>query len=72
MSCRGALVIATQRVHVGIVHAGRTLTVEAGDHTWRVYDGEHVVAEAACTTTKPIARFKVHKTEPARRAGCAQ
>jgi hypothetical protein len=33
VSCRGALVIAKQRVHVGIAHAGRTLTVEAADTT---------------------------------------
>jgi hypothetical protein len=31
VSCRGALVVAKQRIHVGIVHAGRTLTVEAVD-----------------------------------------
>src|SRR6266545_1843198 len=67
VSCRGALVVAGQRIHVGIVHAGRTLTVEAADSTWRVYDGDHLVAEVACTTTKPNARFKVHKPEPPRR-----
>jgi hypothetical protein len=27
VSCRGALVVAKQRIHVGIVHAGRTLTI---------------------------------------------
>jgi hypothetical protein len=37
VSCRGALVVAKQRIHVGIVHAGRTLTVEAADATWRVH-----------------------------------
>ncbi len=29
VSCRGALVVAGQRIHVGMVHAGRTVTVEA-------------------------------------------
>jgi hypothetical protein len=66
VSCRGALAIAGQRVHVGIGHAGRTLTVEAAEHTWRVYDDDDLIAEAARTTTKPIARFKVHKPEPPR------
>jgi hypothetical protein len=37
--CRGALVVAKQRIYVGIVHAGRTLNVEAADTTWRIYDG---------------------------------
>jgi hypothetical protein len=66
MSCRGALVNAGQRIHVGIAHAGHTLTVEAADTTWRVHD-DGLVAEVACTTTKPAARFKVHRPEPPRR-----
>jgi hypothetical protein len=61
VSCRGALVVAKQRIHVGIVHAGRTLTVQAADSTWRVYDEDGLVAEVARTTTNPVARFKVHK-----------
>jgi hypothetical protein len=67
VSCRGALVVAKQRIHVGIVHAGRTLTVETGDATWRIYDEDHLVAEVDRTTTKSVARFKVHKPEPPRR-----
>jgi hypothetical protein len=66
VDCRGALVVAKQRIHVGIVHAGRTLTVEAADTTWRVYDDDGLLAEVARTTTKSIARFKVHKPEPPR------
>jgi hypothetical protein len=54
VSCRGALVVAGQRIHVGIVHAGRTLTVEAADSTWRIYDGDDgLIAEVARTTTNP-------------------
>ena len=66
VSRRGALVVAKQRIHVGIVHAGRTLTVEAADTTWRIYDDNGLLAEVARTTTKPITRFKVHKPEPPR------
>jgi hypothetical protein len=40
--------------------------VEAADSTWRIYDDGSLVAEVARTTTKPIARFKVHKPEPPR------
>jgi len=64
---RGAVGVARQRIHVGMVHAGRTVTVEAADHTFRVYADEELLAEVARTTTKPIARFKVRKPEPARR-----
>jgi transposase InsO family protein len=67
VSSRGALAVAGQRIHVGIVHAGRTLAVEAADTTWRVYDDAGLITEAPRTTTKCIARFKVHKPEPPRR-----
>ncbi|WP_446217932.1 hypothetical protein [Micromonospora sp. IBHARD004] len=64
VSSRGALVIAGQRIHVGIRHAGATLTVEAADTTFRVHDGNQVLTEVARTTTKNIARFKARKPEP--------
>ncbi len=67
VSRRGALTIAGQRVHVGLLHAGRTLDVEATDTTLRVYDGDQLITEIARTTTKPIARYKVRKPEPPRR-----
>jgi hypothetical protein len=67
VSCRGALVVARQRVHVGIAHAGRTLAVEAADTTWRVYDDAGLIAEVPRTTTRNIARFKVRKPELPRR-----
>lgn len=68
VSSRGSLVIAGQKIHVGITHAGRTATVEAADTTFRVYDGEQLLTEVARTTTKPIARFKARKPEAPRRA----
>ncbi|WP_433653345.1 IS481 family transposase [Micromonospora zamorensis] len=63
VSCRGSLVIAGQRIHVGIAHAGTTLTVEAADTTFRVHDGDQLLTEVPRTTTKPITRFKVRKPE---------
>jgi hypothetical protein len=68
VSSRGALVVAGQRIHVGITHAGRTLDVEPADRRIRAYDVTGaLVAEVPCTTTKSIARFKVRKPEPPRR-----
>jgi transposase InsO family protein len=67
ISCRGSLTVARQRIHVGMVHAGRTVTVETADHTFRVYHGDQLLTEVARTTTKPIARYKVRKPEPPRR-----
>ncbi|MEU9509152.1 IS481 family transposase [Micromonospora sp. NPDC048170] len=68
VSSRGTLVVASQRIHVGIRHAGATLTVEAADATFRIHDGDHVLTEVPRTTLKPIARFKARKPEPPRGA----
>ncbi|GIF67445.1 hypothetical protein Ais01nite_54800 [Asanoa ishikariensis] len=66
VSSRGAIVVAGQRIHVGMVHAGRTATVEAADRTFRVYEGDERLTEIARTTTTVIARFKARKPEPPR------
>jgi hypothetical protein len=63
VNCRGALVIAGQKIHVGIRHAGATLAVEEADATFRVYDGDELAAEVPRTTTKTIARFKARKLQ---------
>ena len=64
VSSRGALVVAGQRIHVGVAHAGRTLDVEPADRTIRVYDPSGaLLAEVPCTTTKSITRFKVRRPE---------
>jgi transposase InsO family protein len=72
ISSRGALAVAGQRIHVGMVHAGRAVTVETGDTTWRIYHGDELLTEVARTTPKPVARFKARKPEPARRTRAAQ
>jgi hypothetical protein len=55
-----------------MVHAGRTVTVESVDHTFRVYDGDELLTEVARTTTRPIARFKARKPEPPRQISRGQ
>jgi hypothetical protein len=68
VSCRGSVCIARQKIHVGVGHAGHTVTVEEADTTFRVYLGDQLLTEAVrTTTTKPIARFKERKPEPPRR-----
>jgi transposase InsO family protein len=71
VSCRGALVVAGQHIHVGIRHAGQTLDVEEADTTWRIYHDDQLLAEVPRTTMKSIARFKVRKPEPARHRSTA-
>ncbi len=66
VSSRGGISIARQKIQVGIGHAGRTVTVEEADATFRVYDGVQLVAQALRTPTKQVARFKAGKPESAR------
>lgn len=63
VSCRGSICIARQKVQVGIGHAGRTVTVEEADTTFRVYDGDQLLTEVLRTSTSQIARFKARKPE---------
>lgn len=60
---RGSLSVAGQKIQVGIGHAGRTVTVEQADTSFRVYDADQLLIEVVRTTTKTIARFKVRQPE---------
>jgi hypothetical protein len=66
VSSRGSITIAGQRIHVGIGHAGHTVTVAEADTSFRVLAGDQLLTEVPRTATKPIARFKARKPEPPR------
>ena len=43
VSSRGGIMVATQKIQVGLIHAGKIVTVTAGDHSFRlVIDGQAV------------------------------
>jgi transposase InsO family protein len=63
VSSRGQIVIAGQKIQVGIGHAGTTVTIQDTDGTFRISLDDHVITEVARTTTKPIARYKARKPE---------
>jgi hypothetical protein len=63
VSQRGSIMVATQRIHVGMMHAHKIVTVSAADHSFHVsIDGE-VVAVVARTTSREIHRYKAHATQ---------
>jgi transposase len=66
VSSRGSISIAGQKIQVGIGHAGRTVTVEEADTTFRVFVGDQLLTEVPRTTRKQIARFKAREPEPPR------
>jgi hypothetical protein len=67
VSSRGALVIAGQRIQIGMVHAGRTLFAEEADHTIRVYDDDQTPLRRGTSHHDEEHRFKVRKPERPRR-----
>jgi len=55
--------VATQRIHIGLIHARKIATVTAGDATFKVdIDGE-TVAVVPRTTSREIHRYKAHATQ---------
>ena len=58
VSCRGAIMVAKQRIHVGIQHAGKTVAVEVDDGTFTVQHGPDILPVVGRTSRKEVARFK--------------
>jgi hypothetical protein len=71
VSSRGCITVAAQKIQVGIGHAGRTITVEEADTSFRLLDGDQLLLEVPRTTTKTVARFKARKAEPPRQPKAA-
>ena len=67
VSQRGSIMVATQRIHVGMIHARKIVTV--ADHSFAVtIDGE-VVAVIPRTTRSEVHRYKAYATRQARSPG---
>lgn len=67
VSCRGAIMVARQRIHLGIQHAGKTVTVEVDDDTFTVQHGPDILLVVGRTGRKEVARFKARKPEGPRK-----
>jgi transposase InsO family protein len=60
VSSRGSIMVATQKIHVGMIHARKAVTVTAeGDSFTITADGE-TVAVVPRTTTREVARYKLY------------
>jgi hypothetical protein len=72
VSQRGSIMVATQRVHVGMIHAREVVTGTAGEHSFQIsLDGE-VIAVVPRATTREIRRCKVYATGPRGQASTGQ
>jgi hypothetical protein len=50
--------VATQKIQVGLVHAGKTVTVTDEDHSFRIQVDSETVCVVPRTTTSEIHRYK--------------
>ena len=67
VSSRGGIQVVRQKIQVGVIHAGKAVTVLAGDDTFRlVIDGE-TVAVASRAASSEIHRYKAYATHRGRR-----
>jgi hypothetical protein len=67
VSSRGGIMVAKQKIHVGMSHAGKIVTVACEKNSFRlVIDGD-TVAEVPRTTSREIDRYKAYATRPRRR-----
>ena len=54
--------VAAQRIHVGMIHAGKIVNVTASDRTFQVsLDGE-IISVVPRTTTREVHRYKAYAT----------
>ena len=66
VSSRGGIMVATQKIQAGLIHAGKIVTVAAGDHSFRfIIDGQ-TVAVVPRTTSREIHRYKAYAAHPRR------
>jgi transposase InsO family protein len=63
VSQRGSIMVARQKIHVGMTHARKIVTVIAGDTSFQIsLDGE-TIAVVPRTTTSEVHRYKANATQ---------
>jgi hypothetical protein len=63
---RGSIMVAKQKIHVGMLHARKTVTVTADSNTFTVVTGSETIAVVPRTTTREINRYKAYATQRSR------
>ena len=64
VSSRGGIMVATQKIQVGLIHAGKIVTVTAGDHAFRLAVDGQPAGVVPRTTTSEIHRYKAYAAHP--------
>jgi transposase InsO family protein len=72
VSQRGAVMVAAQKIHVGMIHARKIVTVTASDHSFELQVDGEVVAVVPRTTSREVHRYKAYATRRAEASGLRQ
>jgi transposase InsO family protein len=64
VSSRGGIMVATQKIQVGLIHAGKIVTVTAGDHSFRLAVDGQAAGVVPRTTAREIHRYKAYAARP--------
>jgi transposase InsO family protein len=64
VSSRGGIMVATQKIQVGLIHAGKIVTVTADDHSFRLTVDGQAAGVVPRTTTREIHRYKAYAAHP--------
>jgi hypothetical protein len=67
VSQRGQIMVATQRIQVGMIHARKVVTVTTVDHTFHLDINGQTAATVPRTSGREIHRYKASATQPPRR-----
>jgi hypothetical protein len=63
VSSRGGLMVARQKIHAGMIHAGKTATVICENNHFRVVIDGETTAVVPRTTTSEVHRYKANATD---------
>jgi hypothetical protein len=70
VSQRGSIMVATQRIHVGMIHAHKIVTVTADDHSFQLNADGEIIGTVPRTTSREVHRYKAYAAQhrPGRQA----
>ena len=63
VSSQGGLMVARQKIHAGMIHAGKTATVICENNHFRVVIDGETAAVVPRTTTSEVHRYKANATD---------
>lgn len=66
VSQRGQIMVATQRIQVGMIHARKIVTATSSDHSFQLSIDGQTIATVPRTTSSDIHRYKAYATQPGR------